>query len=269
MLYDAAVWAPTLLAVEGEGVRAWTGRALVLRLAWRLGPVRSARVVGGVAGSAAVWVPGRRQFLRLAPLAAVGAVALSSGLATPAAAAERSARAKADAWATANRATLPTGYDQVTAYPMVQRTAIFRALLPAARRSLWTEHFARYSAAHPQLNPSQRAVLAEAGRALEIAFEDQLSQRDHATLAGCAPARSPPSARTARSRWSPRSVRPSRDRRRWGRRRCRTTATARWRPTGATTTSTATGPVPEGDQLRNPVGLPLHREVHPVLNRTE
>jgi hypothetical protein len=182
-LGDAAVWAPTLLAVDRDGVRAWTGRALALRLAWRLGPIRSTRVVGGVAGSAAVRVPGRRRFLRVAPLAALGAFALSGGIVTPAAAAQRSARTKADAWAAANRATLPTGYDQVTSYPMVQRTAIFRALPPAARRNLWTEHFARYSATHPDLNPRQRAVLTEAAQALDIACEDQLSQRNHATLA--------------------------------------------------------------------------------------
>ncbi|WP_163505214.1 bacteriocin fulvocin C-related protein [Fodinicola acaciae] len=181
-LGDSAVWAPTLLAVDGEHVRAWTGRALARRLALRLGPVRSARVLRSLAGAAAVRVPDRRRFLRLAPLAAVGAFALSGGLATPAAAAQQSARAKARAWVAANRANLPTSYDEVTAYPMAHRQAIFSALAPQTRRQLWAEQLARYEAAHRELDAAQRAVLAEAKRALSIAFDDRLSQRDHATL---------------------------------------------------------------------------------------
>jgi hypothetical protein len=85
-LGPAAPWAPTLLAVAGEQVRAWTGAALSVRLARLLGARRAVRVVRSLAevqGAAEVGSggaeTGRRRLLLAIPGAAAAALVVTGG----------------------------------------------------------------------------------------------------------------------------------------------------------------------------------------------
>ena len=72
-----APWMPTLLAVDGEHVSAWTGPRLSLRLARLLGPGRSMRVVRSIGATREVQNTSRRMLLTRGTLGAAGAAALA------------------------------------------------------------------------------------------------------------------------------------------------------------------------------------------------
>lgn len=78
-----APWAPTLIAVEGGEVRAWTGAALALRLGRLLGPRRLWQVVGIIGelvdSPISPTSPERRRILRRGITGATAAVALLGG----------------------------------------------------------------------------------------------------------------------------------------------------------------------------------------------
>jgi len=78
-----APWAPTLFAVEGEWVRAWTGKGLVARLARLVGPHklwRIATIVGALMdGPEGPELPSRRLVLRQGIAGTAAALALLSG----------------------------------------------------------------------------------------------------------------------------------------------------------------------------------------------
>lgn len=79
-----APWAPTLLAVSGDHVRAWTGPMLAVRLAFLLGPKRSLRVIRNI--KHAVIIPNstaRSRVLRVVPGLATGLFLLSGGASLP------------------------------------------------------------------------------------------------------------------------------------------------------------------------------------------
>lgn len=158
-------WAPTLLAVDGDRVRAWTGARLSVRLAWLLGPARSVRVARALAGSRALAGPPRRSVLRVVPGAALGAFLISGGLVTPASAAGRrteSACQKARKWAAANKHNLPTNYDEVVSHSMVYRKAIFAESTPEVRGQLLATQLQRYQTRQAGLSAAQRQLLDRA-----------------------------------------------------------------------------------------------------------
>ncbi|SDS60235.1 bacteriocin fulvocin C-related protein [Jiangella sp. DSM 45060] len=158
-------WAPTLLRVDGDEVRAWTGARLAVPLARRLGPRTSAavlRALGRLRREAAgrpldrSGTLDRAGFLRLGAGAVVAAGMVFAGR-TPAFA-ERTCTA-AQAWVDAHRDALPAGYDAFGAYPMAYRRAIYAAHPAAVRSALWTEHVTRFDAARSEVTVRQRAVL--------------------------------------------------------------------------------------------------------------
>ncbi|MCD9196136.1 bacteriocin fulvocin C-related protein [Streptomyces albireticuli] len=156
--------APTLIRVaEGEApVRAWTGWPMGVRLALRLGPRSTARLLralgsAGRAADAPVEGMGRGRFVRLAGLGVVAAV-LGGGPVS-----EASAASPAEKWVEANRARLPRDYEAFAAHEMPYRQAIFAALAPADRSRLWLEHLERYRGSHQDLTAEQRGVLDRAG----------------------------------------------------------------------------------------------------------
>ena len=171
-------WTPTLLRVTPDSVRAWTGAAMAVRLARRLGPRATVRVLGSLGEPARVDGPGlsRAGFLRLG-LGAVVAGGLVLGGRTSALAARTGAGVSGsgvsgsgvsgtgvsgtgvEGWLAAHRDHLPERYDDVVAYAMPYRRAIHAASPPAVRNALWTEQLARYRAAHTALTAAQRAVL--------------------------------------------------------------------------------------------------------------
>ncbi|MBF6175168.1 bacteriocin fulvocin C-related protein [Nocardia blacklockiae] len=173
-------WAPTLLRVDGAGeqVRAWTGSAIAIPLARRLGPVASVRVVhalgtlrrradgaaselpGAPSGAAAV---GRAQFLRLAGGAGVAAGLILTGT-VPAFAAKEQESARS--WVHAHRDNLPRTYEQVVEYPLSYRRQIFDAHTPQVRSTLWTDHLAHFRSTHTDFTPAQREVLDRAAELL-------------------------------------------------------------------------------------------------------
>ncbi|MFI2077585.1 bacteriocin fulvocin C-related protein [Streptomyces triculaminicus] len=155
--------APTLFRVADRkaSVRAWTGWPMGTRLALRLGPRSTARLLralgseGRVPDAPAEGM-GRGRFVRLAGLG-VAAVVLGGGLVSRA-----WATTPAQRWVRANRARLPREYEAFAAHEMSYRQAIFAALEPADRSHLWLEHLARYRASHPGLTAEQRRVLGRA-----------------------------------------------------------------------------------------------------------
>lgn len=158
-------WAPTLLRVDGDAVRAWTGARLAVPLARRLGPRTSAavlRALGRLRREAAghpLDRPGtidRAGFLRLGAGALVAAGMVVAGK-TPAFA-ERTCTA-AQAWVDAHREALPAGYDAFAVYPMAYRRAIYAAHPAAVRGTLWVEHLSRFAAARTGLTAAQRGVI--------------------------------------------------------------------------------------------------------------
>lgn len=78
-------------------------------------------------------------------------------------------------WVAENAANLPASYDELAELPIAYRRAIFNALSPAARSSLWQQHFQAYLAAHPELTPDQRAFVEEMHAAMspELFLTDQ------------------------------------------------------------------------------------------------
>ncbi|MFI9202985.1 bacteriocin fulvocin C-related protein [Streptomyces sp. NPDC053048] len=155
--------APTLIQVADQeaSVRAWTGWPMGVRLALRLGPRGTTRLLRALGRERrAPDVPaegmGRGRFVRLAGLGVAAAV-LGGGPLSQAWAATPAQR-----WVRANRARLPREYEAFAAHEMSYRQAIFAALEPADRSRLWLEHLARYRASHPGLTSEQRLVLDRA-----------------------------------------------------------------------------------------------------------
>lgn len=167
-----APWAPTLLAVRGgegagpdTGVRAWTGAALAVPLARRLGPRSSVKVLRALGQARAEATTGRgrlgrAEFLRLGGGLAVAGAVLVKGT-TPAFARDKDAAA-AQEWVGRNADRLPTRYDDVAALPVAHRRAVFQALPAEARSALWVEHIDRWRSAHPGLTPAQARVVDRA-----------------------------------------------------------------------------------------------------------
>ncbi|MCB5907841.1 bacteriocin fulvocin C-related protein [Streptomyces pinistramenti] len=164
-LGEGAEWAPTLLAVNGDQVRAWTGTALSLRLARLLGPSDSLRVVRALRDLDVLRPPSRRGILKAVPGLALGTFLVTGGLAaTPAQAVTRAKGSKASRWVKANLDRLPSGYSEFVSYPADYRRAIYGALSASARSDLWVAHFANYRKTHPGLSAEQSAVLDDATR---------------------------------------------------------------------------------------------------------
>ncbi len=83
-LGENAPWAPTLLAVDGDRVRAWTGPRLSWRMARLLGLRRSAHVARSLSRAEAVVSPDRRHLIEAVPGVAVAAFLVSGGTASAA-----------------------------------------------------------------------------------------------------------------------------------------------------------------------------------------
>ncbi|MFE9611486.1 bacteriocin fulvocin C-related protein [Streptomyces sp. NPDC006012] len=169
-LGENAPWKPTLLKVEGDAARAWTGALMGVALTRRLGvrgTLHVLRALGELTAADRHRDPGgaergsgalpRKGFLRLA---AGGAVAGSLVLAgrTPALAAGTRQNEVRD-WMERHKNALPTGYAEVTSHPMAYRRAIYSASAPEVKRSLWLEHFKAYRTSHRALTTDQRDVL--------------------------------------------------------------------------------------------------------------
>ncbi|WP_329191396.1 bacteriocin fulvocin C-related protein [Streptomyces sp. NBC_01435] len=164
-LGERAEWAPTLLAVDGHQVRAWTGTALSLRLARLLGPSESLRVVRALRDLDVLRPPSRRGILKAVPGLALGTFLVTGGLAaSPAQAVARAKGSKASRWVKANLDRLPSGYSEFVSYPADYRRAIYGSLSSSARSDLWVAHFADYRKTYPGLTARQSAVLDDATR---------------------------------------------------------------------------------------------------------
>ncbi|MFD7620880.1 bacteriocin fulvocin C-related protein [Streptomyces sp. NPDC059802] len=157
--------APTLFAVNGDQVRAWTGTALSLRLAWLLGSSDSLRVVRALRDLDVLRPPSRPGILKAVPGLALGTFLVTGGLAaSPAQAVTRAEGSKASRWVKVNLGRLPSGYSEFASYPAAYRRAIYDALSASARSDLWVAHFANYRKTHPGLSAKQSAVLDDATR---------------------------------------------------------------------------------------------------------
>ncbi|MEU7206030.1 bacteriocin fulvocin C-related protein [Streptomyces sp. NPDC045470] len=170
-LGDDPPFVPTLLAVQGDRVRAWTGPALSVRLCRLLGPAGSLRVVRALNRTDVLVHGDRRRLLKAVPGLALGAFLVSGGLAAPAMASpgRRMTAAAAEEWA-AGLERLPTGYREVTALPMPQRRAVYARVPDRAKAGLWLEHVQRYRAAHPELSGPRTAMLEKVAAAVPALF---------------------------------------------------------------------------------------------------
>lgn len=174
-----APWKPTLLRVD-DGVRAWTGPAMAWPLVRRLGPWTVFKVIYalGRLRSSKRTLPGRRPSTR-AGAAFSGAVRLGAGVAAaarllltgkpPVAAAQENDTALR--WATRNKGHLPSNYEEVLAYPVAYRKAIFAVSPPRIKSRLWVEALSRDRADRTDLTLEQKEVL---DRAVELAADERL-----------------------------------------------------------------------------------------------
>lgn len=163
-LGDDAPWEPTLLRVGDGGVRAWTGKPMAARLARRLGPRDTLRLLRafGERQEAAQSTGGglsRKGFLRLGTGLGAAAGIVFAGR-TPAFAEDVQTTEVRD-WVAANRNALPEDFDALTAYPVRYRRAVHHELSPEARTSLWMEHLDRYRRSR-RLTRAQTDVIARA-----------------------------------------------------------------------------------------------------------
>ncbi|WP_221357262.1 bacteriocin fulvocin C-related protein [Streptomyces beigongshangae] len=158
-------WAPTLLAVRGDDVRAWVGRRMAPALLRRLGPRATVRVLQSLgqlrvqAAGRPLSPVGRPAVGRAAFLRAGGGLLVAGGVVllgrTPAFAEQ------ARTWAENNPRNLPRRYAEYIKYPTAYRRAVFERLTPSEKAALWTEHVKAWRVAHPHLTARQTKALEE------------------------------------------------------------------------------------------------------------
>jgi hypothetical protein len=181
-----APWVPTLVRAHGDSARAWTGRSIVIPLVRQLGPrstihvLRSLgelrrQVTGHPVGQEKNGAIGRAQFLKLGAGVVVATGIIFSGQAP--ALAEPAECAMARRWVEENRDRLPQSYEEVIAYPVEYRKAIFSAQTPSAQSRLWVEHLKRYRSTHLGLSEEQENLI---DRALATVSDESIfdTQRD-------------------------------------------------------------------------------------------
>ncbi|MBQ0854820.1 bacteriocin fulvocin C-related protein [Streptomyces sp. BH-SS-21] len=162
-------WTPTLLKVADEEVRAWTGPAMGVPLARRLGARSGARVLvalGTLRRRAKARSPeaveragmGRARFLRLGAGLAVAGGIVATGR-SPAFAHQAAERART--WAQKHPEQIPRTYAEFIRCPAAFRNAAYQQLSPAERADLWREQWRRYRAIHGDLTADQIRVLDE------------------------------------------------------------------------------------------------------------
>ncbi|MGW7514460.1 bacteriocin fulvocin C-related protein [Streptomyces sp. NPDC054796] len=181
-------WAPTLLRVRDEHVRAWTRPLMAVQLARRLGPRSTLRVLQSLgqlrsearntpARAEAENAIGRKRFLQLCGGVGVAATLTLTGQ-TPAFAQSEAATARK--WAAANSAGLPRTYAGITRHTIPYRKAILAELSPEERGHVWIEHFNQYRAARPELTSAQNAVIEDASRIFRRVFHYERSRATEA-----------------------------------------------------------------------------------------
>lgn len=164
-----APWAPTVVNVQADRVRAWTGPMLGVRLARRLGPTHTVRVLRALGELEAAPVEPatesgvrRRGLLKLGIGVGVGAGLMFSGTAPAFATPEPRMLAAARAWARANQTPRAGQYDELARFELIYRKTIFADLSPTVRRELWREQLSRFRVAHPELTAEQIRQLDQA-----------------------------------------------------------------------------------------------------------
>lgn len=201
-----APWEPTLIRARGdEALRVWVGQRIALPLVRRLGMRSTVRVLNELGRlrrevhepMARTGGVSRKNFLRIGAGAAMAGGMLVLGR-TPALAEQR--YSAATAWVNANKDRLPRTYSEITKYSVEYRRAIYDALPPSTRSTLWREHLRRYRAAHPELTEEQETALSrlEEYASLESTFTAprtegsaarRTDERIHAALVGAFGAR--------------------------------------------------------------------------------
>lgn len=175
-------WAPTLIRVQNEQVRAWTGPGMAIPLARRLGPrstIRLLRILGELSSrredpTGSEDGMGRKNFLKLGAGAAAATGLVLFGK-TPAFAGTAQELDPARAWVKANLDNLPRDYDALVTFDISYRRAIHEALAPSDRSRLWTEHLKRVGATHRDMSAEQASVL---DRATALAADERTFMRE-------------------------------------------------------------------------------------------
>ena len=179
-LGEEAPWTPTLLRVDNENVRAWTGIAMAYPLVRHLGPRSTLKVVSalGRVRSARPQLPGDPKSAsgRIADIAvisvSVGVVAAARLLLTgkpPVPAANENVLAVR--WVEKHRESLPSTYDEVVAYPISYQRAIFAVSPPEVQSRFWVEALKRDRAKKSDLTKEQAEIF---NRAIELASMGQV-----------------------------------------------------------------------------------------------
>lgn len=170
-------WTPTLIRIQGEYVRAWTGPGMAIPLAWRLGPRSTFRLLltmGELRNRRDDTTRSgdkmrRKDFLKFGMgfAAATGLVLFGKTPAFPEPAQELD---HVSAWVKTNLHNLPRDYDGFAAYDISYRRAIHEALAPSDRSRLWTEHLKRVGGAHINMSTEQASVF---DRAMALAADER------------------------------------------------------------------------------------------------
>jgi hypothetical protein len=191
-LGSPAPWAPTLIAVEADQVRAWVGMRMKFRLARRLGLRSTVRLLVGMGEARNAEpvgensAPDKKVFSRKSFLAGVGgaiaAIALTPG--TVAAQTNRSASAR---WVELNTGTLRRTHESLISLPPEHQKAFYLRFTPAQCRQFWLDNLDSHrrtttSAVTTSGQDEAARRLSDFLRTTRI-FEDGVSEADHRELA--------------------------------------------------------------------------------------
>lgn len=183
-LGSGAAWVPTLIKVQANEVRAWTGTAMGIALVRHLGPRSTVGVLEALGRQRRArntrTSDQTRKSQKVGPVLQMGAglaVAVSlMMMRPPSAGGGPEGGEDPHAWVEANKDRLPQSYEQIITHATPYRSAILGALPAATRGQLWVEHTNHYRAAHHDLSEGQVEVI---DRVVDIIPKFFASRQDH------------------------------------------------------------------------------------------
>jgi hypothetical protein len=177
-----AVWAPTLIKVQANNIRAWTGMRMGIALMCHLGPQSTMRVLAAVgrewsSRNEGMFDPIDKKVGSILQIG-IGLRAMAGSLGMG-----RSFRTGAlgvdpRSWSEVNEGLLSLSYNELVKYPTPYRNAILGRLPLEMQSQLWIEHLNRYRMAHPDLLQDQIEVIDCAVALIPSVFDDQQDRPD-------------------------------------------------------------------------------------------
>jgi hypothetical protein len=177
-----AAWAPTLIKVQANNIRAWTGMRMGIALMRHLGPQSMMRILAAVgrewsSRNEGMFDPTDKKVSSILQIG-IGLRAMAGSLRMG-----RSFRVGAPgvdprSWAEVNEGLLSLSYNELVKYPTPYRNAILGTLPLEMQSQLWIEHLNRYRTAHPDLLQEQIEVIDCAVALIPRVFDNEQDPAD-------------------------------------------------------------------------------------------